>query len=66
MNIIRRPILGYPHTGFVAIVLAISLTAMLGLAVQSKADVAPGIADLLANCEHCSLALVPNSNSILN
>jgi|GEM_PF-2866531 len=66
MNIIRRPVLGYPHTRFVAVVLAISLTAMLGLALPSKADVTTGIADLLATCEHCSSTVVPNSNSTLN
>lgn len=66
MNITRKPILGYPHPGLAAIVLAISLTALVGLALQPKVYVANGIAHLLATCDHCGSTQVTNSTSTLN
>lgn len=66
MNMTRRPRLRYPNTRLLTIVLTISITIMVGLAGQSRSDITNSIVDLLAICDQCSAAQLPNPHSTLN
>ena len=66
MTITRRPHFRYPHTSFLAIVLALSLTVIAGLAAQAKSDTTASIVDLLATCDQCAPTQISAPNSPLN